>query len=156
MDGEPSQKGEFTRKFDREVLKDEAAAIEELEAQKRKVHAEEEAVESELRKVEDVLNYRSKWLRDRFKTMHEPSGLDFRGRRFEFDKLSTCGPGWLEFRCRPTDTGLGIILESYMQLEGKFKKKYDYVTFPKTSVDVERAKKFVESKIFEFALAYQG
>lgn len=153
--GGEGSRGEFTRKFDRDVLKDEKAGLEELEAQKKKVQAEESAVDVELKKLEDILTYRATWLRDRFKMMTEPK-VDFRGRRFEFVKLGNAGPGWLEFKCRQTDTGLGIILESFMQLEGKFKKKYDYVTFPKTGIDLDRAKKFVESKIFEFALAYQG
>jgi hypothetical protein len=148
-------RGEFTRKFDRDVLKDEKAGLEELEAQKKRQKAEESAVDGELKKLDELLAYRAGWLRDRFKTMVEPK-IDFRGRRFEFEKLGNAGPGWLEFKCRQTDTGLGIILESFMLLEGKFKKKYDYVTFPKTGVDVDRAKKFIESKIFEFALAYQG
>jgi len=43
-----------------------------------------------------------------------------------------------------------------MQLEGKFGKRYDYVNFQKTGVDVARAKKFVENKIYEFATDYQG
>src|SRR5262249_28162143 len=120
-------RGEFTRKFDRDVLKDDRAALEELEAQKKKLHAEESATDGELKKLDDTLAYRANWLGARFKTMSEPK-IDFRGRRFEFQKLGNAGPGWLEFKSRQTDTGLGIILESFMLLEGKFKKKYDYVT----------------------------
>jgi hypothetical protein len=151
----PDPRGDFTRKFDRDVLKDDSAALEELEAQRAKQRAEEEGVEGEFVKLANVLQYRANWLQDRFKGVIEPKGLSFRGRRFEFPKKEKAGPGWIEFRSHLTDTGLGIILESFMELDGKFKKKYDYITFPKVGVDVERAKKFVENKIFEFALEYQ-
>jgi hypothetical protein len=42
-----------------------------------------------------------------------------------------------------------------MELEGQFPRRHDYVNFPKESVNLERAKRFVESKLFEFAGPYQ-
>lgn len=149
-------RGEFTRKFDRDVLKDESAAIEELEAQRKRQQEEEAGLEGEFGKLAEILAYRAKWLSERFPGVTEGSKIDFRGRRFEFPKRETVGPGWMEFRSRLTETGLGITLECFMQLEGKFAKRYDYVNFPKTGVDVTRAKKFVENKIFEFAMDYQA
>jgi hypothetical protein len=148
-------RGEFTRKFDRDVMKDDSAAREELEAQRKRQQQEEAGVEGELAKLDEILEYRSKWLAERFKGVTE-SKVDFRGRRFEFPKKGGMGPGWIEFRSKLTETGLGITLESYMALDGKFAKKFDYMNFPKESVDVTRAKKFVENKIFEFAMHYQG
>lgn len=150
-------RGEFTRKFDREVMKDDTAAFEELEAQRQKQRSEEQGVESEFAKLSSILEYRAQWLNGRFvgvKDSKEAGGA--RNRRFEFPVRDKVGPGWIEFRAHLTDTGLGITLECFMELEGKFKKKYDYINFPKTSVDAERAKKFVENKIFEFALDYQA
>lgn len=147
-------RGEFTRKFDRDIMKDDTAALEELEAQRRKQKQEETGLDAEFHKLADILEYRSKWIRDRFTGVTEPGGLDFKGRRFEFPQRDKFGPGWIEFRSRLTDTGMGITLECFMALEGKYKKKYDYMNFPKTGVDIERAKKFVENKIFEFAMDY--
>ncbi len=147
------QRGEFTRKFDREVLKDETAVIEELEAQKKAKLEEEAGLESEFKKLLEILEYRAKWLAERFKCTE--TKVEWKGRRFEFPKNKTAGPGYMEFRTRLTETGLGITLECTMGLEGKFAKRHDYVNFPKTNVDVARAKKFVENKIFEFATDYQ-
>src|SRR5262249_55047867 len=113
-------------------------------------------LEGEFKKLANILQYRAQWLQDRFKGVTEAQNLGFKGRRFEFPKKEKAGPSWIEFRTHLTDTGLGITLECFMELEGKFKKKYDYINFPKTAIDVERAKKFVENKIFEFAVDYQG
>jgi hypothetical protein len=153
----PDPRGEFTRKFDRDVLKDETAAIEELEAQRKLQQAEDAGVEGELKKLDEVLAYRAKWLSERFQGVTEPGKkLEFRGRRFEFPRRGNVGPGWLEFRARLNETGLGITFECQMELEGKFSKRYDYMSFPKAFVDLARAKKFVENKIVEFAMDYQG
>lgn len=151
------QRGEFTRKFDRDVLKDESAVVEELEAQRKRQQAEEAGLEGEFVKLNEILAYRAKWLSERFPGVTESAGMkDPRGKRFEFPVKDKVGPGWMEFRSRMTETGLGITLECFMQLDGKFTKRYDYVNFPKTGVDVTRAKKFVENKIFEFAMDYQA
>jgi hypothetical protein len=153
----PDPRGEFTRKFDRDVLKDESAAIEELEAQRKRQQTEEAGLEGEFQKLDTILDYRARWLAERFSGVKEPERKpEFRGRRFEFPRRVSGGPGWMEFRARLTETGLGITFECFMQLEGKFTKKYDYVNFQKAGVDVARAKKFVESKILEFAMDYQG
>jgi hypothetical protein len=146
----PTGRGEFTRKFDREILGDESAAKEEEEIRQRLASAEEKALEEEFLKIMEILEYRSAWIKNRFEGCVEPGKLGFRGRRFEFkddDKLI----GWLEFRTRLTDSQQAIMIQSFMQLEGQFDKRCDYVTFPKEKVNGERAKKFIESKIMEFA-----
>lgn len=150
-----SERGEFTRKFDREVLQDVTAEAEEREVQRRKVEAEDQALESEFRKVLEVLDYRSKWLKERFPGLREPGGIDFRGRRFEFQDKQGKQVGWIEFRTRLSDSQQAIVIESFMQLEGGFTKRYDYVSFPKQQVNVDRTRRFVESKLFEFAGPYQ-
>ena len=149
-------RGEFTRKFDREIMKDDTAALAELEAQRARQRAEEDGVETEFAKLAAILDHRAAWLMPRFKGVSDVKNLNFRGRRFEFPKRDKAGPGWIEFRSHLTDTGLGITLECFMELEGKFKKKYDYITFPKTGLDPEKAKKFVENKLYEFGTEYQA
>ncbi len=147
-------RGEFTRKFDRDILGDETAADEELKARQLASLKEDGAVESEFAKILSVLEYRAKWLTERFEGCTEVTSVDFRGRRFEF-KSKGKNVGWIEFRAKLTDSEMGITVESNMELEGQFPRRHDYVTFPKEQVPLERAKKFIESKLMEFAGPYQ-
>jgi hypothetical protein len=147
-------RGEFTRKFDRDILGDETAAEDEKQARKLLALKEDEVVQAEFNKILSVLEYRAAWLTERFQGCAEATSIDFRGRRFEFkDKGKLVG--WIEFRTHLTDSKMGITIESYMELEGQFPKKHDYVTFPKENVKLERAKTFIESKLMEFAGPYQ-
>lgn len=150
-----SERGEFTRKFDREILQDATADAEERDVQRRKLQAEDVALEAEFLKVMSVLEYRSSWLRERFPAMREPGKLDFRGRRFEFSSKAGAVVGWVEFRTRLSDSQQAIVIESFMQLEGVFARRYDYVSFPKEAVNLDRSRRFIESKLLEFAGPYQ-
>lgn len=150
-----SERGEFTRKFDREILQDATADAEERDIQRRKLQAEDVALEAEFLKVMSVLEYRSSWLRERFPAMREPGKLDFRGRRFEFSSKAGAVVGWVEFRTRLSDSQQAIVIESFMQLEGVFARRYDYVSFPKEAVNLDRSRRFIESKLLEFAGPYQ-
>lgn len=150
-----TERGEFTRKFDREILQDATAEAEEREVQRRRIVAEEAALEAEFLKVMNVLEHRGNWLRERFPRMREPGSLDFRGRRFEFCDATGAVVGWIEFRTRLSDSQMAIVIESFMQLEGVFGRRYDYVSFPKEAVNLDRTRRFVESKLFEFAGPYQ-
>ncbi len=149
-----AERGEFTRKFDRDILRDETAAEEEREAQRRLELAEDAALEAEFNKILSVLDYRAAWLRDRFPSCRDVGGA-FRGRRFEFSDGAGKAVGSVEFRVRLTDSQQGIALESFMELEGSFPRRHDYVNFPKEQVNLDRAKRFVESKLLEFAAPYQ-
>lgn len=150
---EPTR-GEFTRKFDREILGDETAAEEEREAQRLKLAAHDNALEEEFEKILAILDYRSQWLRSRFSECKQVTALEFRGRRFEFVKDGKLR-GWIEFRTRLTDSQQGIAIESFMELEGAFARKHDYVTFPKEKINMDKAKRFVEAKIMQFAGPWQ-
>jgi hypothetical protein len=149
-----TKRGEFTRKFDRDILGDETAAAAEETARELALVKEDEAVDAEFNKILSVLEYRATWLTERFEGCSEATSVDFRGRRFEFkDKGKIVG--WIEFRTHLTDSKMGITIESFMQLEGHFPKRHDYVTFPKENVKLDRAKKFIENKLMEFAGPYQ-
>lgn len=148
------QRGEFTRKFDRDILGDESAAQAEEQHRRLAVEAQDKALEAEFHRIMAVLEYRAQWLRERFTGCTEPAHLSFRGRRFEFTHEGK-QVGWLEFHTRLTDSQQGILVQSFMELAGQFPKRCDYVSFPKEKVNLERVKKFVESKIFEFAGPYQ-
>ena len=58
-------------------------------------------------------------------------------------------------RTKLSDSQQAIVIESFMQLEGAFARRYDYVSFPKESVNLDRSRRFVESKLLEFAGPYQ-
>ncbi|MCO5165703.1 MAG: hypothetical protein M9894_04965 [Planctomycetes bacterium] len=150
-----TERGEFTRKFDREILHDASAEAEEREVQRRRLAAEDSALEAEFLKVLNILEHRGGWLRERFPRLREPKSLDFRGRRFEFADAGGTVVGWIEFRTRLSDSQQAIVIESFMQLDDVFTRRYDYVSFPKESVSVDRARRFVESKLLEFAGPYQ-
>ncbi len=152
-----AERGEFTRKFDRDILRDETAADEEREVQRLREQAEDKALEAEFEKILSVLEYRSSWLRDRFPRCREvAAGPAVRGRRFEFTDAAGNLVGWIEFRTRLTDSELGIALESYMELSGRWDRpRHDYVNFPKEQVNLDRTKRFVEAKLLEFAAPYQ-
>lgn len=150
------ERGEFTRKFDRDILGDSSAAEEEREALRRASLVKDAELEAEFQKVFSVLDYRAAWLRERFKSLREVTSLDFRGRRFEFvpgedGKVV----GWIEFRVRLTDSQQGIRIESFMELDGQFPRRHDYVNFPKDNVSLDRVKRFIESKLLEFAGPFQ-
>jgi len=149
------ERGEFTRRFDREILGDETAASEEREARRRHLEAEDRALGAEFQKILSVLDYRATWLHDRFPACREASGIGFRGRRFEFVDAAGQQVGWIEFHAHLTDSLQGIALESFMELQGKFPRRHDYVNFPKENVSLDRVKRFVESKLLEFAGPFQ-
>lgn len=153
-----AERGEFTRKFDREILRDASAEAEEREVARRRVDAENAALEAEFLKILTILDYRARWLQDRFPACREKaSGEDgARGRRFEFTNPAGEVVGWIEFRTRLSDSQQAIVIESFMELKGAFPRRHDYVTFPKEHVHVDRTKRFVESKLFEFSGPYQS
>lgn len=148
------QRGEFTRKFDRDILGDDTAAQEEELHRARALELQDKALEAEFHRIMSVLEYRAQWLRDRFPNCVEPKQLGFRGRRFEFVHGNET-VGWLEFHTRLTDSQQGILVQSFMELQGQFPKRCDYVSCPKEKVNLERIKKFIESKLLEFAGPYQ-
>lgn len=151
-----TERGEFTRKFDRDILGDESAAAEEAEAQRLLAEQQDQALEREFQKVQSVLEYRAQWLKERFPECEDKGGQGFRGRRFEFRSANSGKMiGWIEFRIRLTDSQQGIVVESTMELEGHFPRRHDYVNFPKENLSLEKAKRFVESKLMEFAGPYQ-
>ena len=42
-----------------------------------------------------------------------------------------------------------------MELEGSFPRRHDYVNFPKERVSIDKVKRFVESKLMQFATSWQ-
>ena len=63
--------------------------------------------------------------------------------------------GTIQFQTRLTESLQGITVESTMDLEGDFPRRHDYVNFPKERVQIDRVKRFVETKLMQFAAAWQ-
>ncbi|MBL4844412.1 MAG: hypothetical protein JKY65_02700 [Planctomycetes bacterium] len=149
-----SGRGEFTRKFDRDILGDATAEEEERVAQEEALKAEDSALEEEFQKILAVLDYRAKWLTRRFPECKNVDKLDFRGRKFEFSQGGQLR-GTIQFQTRLTESLQGITVESTMDLEGAFPRRHDYVNFPKERVQIDRVKRFVETKLMQFAADWQ-
>lgn len=146
-------RGEFTRKFDREILGDATAEAEEREAKRKAVLQEDRALEEEFEKIIAILDYRARWLTERFAECRDVP-VEFRGRRFEFTSGGKLR-GSIQFQTRLTDSEQGITVESTMDLEGAFPRRHDYVNFPKERVQIDRVKRFVEAKLTEYAGAWR-
>jgi len=142
--------GEFTRKFERDILGHEVP-----EAQDDTELKIKNAL-NEITKLYGLIEDRKEWLRQRFSNIEETeikeetaAGLCC---KFKKDDDHTKN-GHLEFRCRDNDTHQAIFLECSMQT-GDGPMQNDYVSFPVDRVNIERAKKFIQDKIFAFAKAY--
>jgi hypothetical protein len=142
--------GEFTKKFEREILgHDVTDAPEDAEAKVRK------SLE-EIKKLYNLILERRDWLRQRFKNIKEEEIKDgtAAGLSCTFEKdPEHPHSGRLEFRCRDNETHQAIFLECTIEIEGQ-QPSNDYVSFPVDRVNEARAKKFIQDKIFAFAKAY--
>ncbi len=145
--------GEFTRKFDRDILKLPGAKEREESARESSERRKKEAIEAELAKIEGLLQYRKDWLQQRFSNIVLSTPDD--GRRGLALSLEKDGQqAHLEFSYRLNDSGLAVLLES--RTGAGDKKLYDYTSFPAERVEYDRAKNFIEAKILEFAKDYAG
>lgn len=143
--------GEFTRKFDREILKLPGSKEREETAREHKERKKRERIEAELAKIEGLLQYRKDWLKERFSNIVLSAPEE--GRRGLVLSLEKDGvQAFLEFNYRLNDSGLAVLLES--RTGAGEKKLYDYTSFPAESVEYDRAKNFIEAKILEFAKEY--
>ncbi len=142
--------GEFTRKFDRDILKLPGSEEREASAKARQEAKKNELLEAELAKIEGLLQYRKDWLKQRFANIAVTKPEGKRG------LLLTLGEGpeqaSLEFVYRLNDSKLAVLLESRTGTDAK--KLYDYTSFPAEKVEYDRAKNFIEAKILEFARDY--
>ncbi|TET34645.1 MAG: hypothetical protein E3J72_13795 [Planctomycetota bacterium] len=142
--------GEFTKKFEREILgHDVPDAPEDAEAKVGKSL-------KEIRKLYNLILERRDWLRQRFSNISEEE-IDEEtaaGLRCRFEKdADHPNEGRLEFHCRDNETHQAIFLECTVEIEGQ-QPSNDYVSFPVDRVNEARAKKFIQDKIFAFAKAY--
>ncbi|MHC4663208.1 MAG: hypothetical protein ACYS8W_16220 [Planctomycetota bacterium] len=142
--------GEFTRKFEREVMgRDVPDAPGDTEVKSR------EALNQIIR-LYGLIEERKDWLRQRFPNIVEKETKDEEaaGLRCDFPKDGDHPKsGRMEFRVRDNETHQAIFLECTIEIEGE-KPVNDYVSFPVDRVNEAKARKFIQDKIFIFAKSY--
>jgi len=145
--------GDFTRQFDKRIMKKPLPEDSETEEQRRE-RLTREKFGAEMAKIAERLDHRADFLSQRFPNMvHETDGIS--GSTYIF-RASDKQPrnGTLQFSLRPTDTLEALTVRMEMTIDGVCEKKSDYITFPVDKVDVDKANAFIEQSIFEFARLY--
>ena len=142
--------GEFTRKFEREIMGHEVPdAPDSSETRVKKAL-------DEITKLYSLIEERKDWLRQRFTNIVEEETKDTTAAglccNFPKDKDHPRA-GKLEFRCRSNETHQAIFLEGTIEIDGE-QPVNDYVSFPVERVNEAKAKKFIQDKIFAFAKEY--
>ncbi|GIW71618.1 MAG: hypothetical protein KatS3mg102_1160 [Planctomycetota bacterium] len=149
--------GEFTGKFDREILK--SHLVDPAQQQREREQREQQRLEQELHQIGKIIDHRRKFLLERFANAladeeTPPPGVPGMALRFEPDGVLRKAKFVL--RARPNDSRLAIVIEARYEIAGLQHPSYDYITLPVTQVDLERARRFIEAKLIDFARAYVG
>ncbi len=156
--GEPqkSKPGEFTTKFDREILRSKAAEGEAARLEAEKEHAEHERIGEHLRAIQDIVEKRARFIVERFPGARR-GDLGGVGWRFEFaggGEAAGAPIAAFQVRARLNDTRLAILVESEIEIPSRSVREKDYISIPLTTFDLERARNFIETKLFDFARHY--
>jgi hypothetical protein len=146
--------GDFTNRFDREVLRSQMAELQAKEKEGEKARREEEAVDRRLAEIGAILEKRAAFIRERFPGA-APEPIEGAGFRFAFGPRAKREKGaTFSIRARANDSRLAILVESDFEIPDAGVRERDYVSVPVREADIERARKFVEAKLLDFARAY--
>ena len=146
--------GEFTSKFDREILNDRMAEKEAETARSQKEQAEVDRVAQMLDEIGNVLQDRARFIRDRFDNAAESVPEGAVGFHFDFTATDDRREAKLWIRARLNDSQLAIRLESRFEVPTLQRKQSVYVNVPTTiEPNLERARRFVEHRKRAAALA---
>jgi hypothetical protein len=145
--------GDFTNRFDREILRSKMAELEEEKNRSAKEQKELDKIEQVLLEIGRLLDRRASFLSERFgnSAREEIGGVGF---KFRFDPSGDRRRAAFSMRARVNDSRLAILLESNFEIPDQSVKQYDYMSLPVQRVDLERARRFVEAKLLDFARAY--
>ena len=149
--------GEFTSRFDKEILKSTLAEQNKKALDKAKEQADQDKIDADVREIGKLLDRRSGFLKERFPNS-VPEKIDHLGFKLSFtqtgDKKSPAGSFFL--RTRANESRMAILVESQYEIPSKGVKEYDYISLPTLKVDMDKAKRFIESKLLDFARVYVG
>ncbi len=148
--------GDFTSRFDREIIRSQMAEAAAKESAADKERREAERVESQLAEIGKILDRRAAFLRERFPNAspEECAGVGFKLRFLPKAGRPAGATFWL--RARVNESRLAILVESNFEIPDAGAKEYDYVTLPVQRPEIERARSFIEAKLLDFARVYVG
>jgi hypothetical protein len=148
--------GDFTNRFDKEILRSKMAEIEDAKNRFAEEKKELEKIERDLAEIGRLLDRRAGFLRERFSNsaQQEIGGIGF---KFTFQPTADRQRSAVfSIRARANDSRLAILIESNFEVPEIAAKEYDYVTIPVKKMDLDRAKQFIEAKLLDFARIYTG
>lgn len=146
--------GDFTNRFDREILRSKMAEIDEAKNRGAKEQEELDKIERDLGEIGALLDRRAGFISERFSNgvRENIGGIGF---RFGFKATpERPRPAVFSLRARANESRLAILIESNFEIPESGTKEYDYITIAVAKMDLERAKQFVEAKLLDFARAY--
>lgn len=148
--------GDFTTRFDAEILKSKMAEMEAAKAKEAKAKAEVDRVDRLLAEVAEILEHRAKFIVERFPNATPVANEDSSqvGFAFAFSETTDRKAATFSLQAKIKESRLAIIVESRMKVPCVQRVLYDYVTMPTNQPDVERARRFIEGKLFDFARDY--
>jgi hypothetical protein len=148
--------GDFTSKFDKEILKSAMAEQQKKALDAAKEKAEQDRIDQDVLEVGKILQRRAGFIKDRFPNAVEEK-VEFTGFRFQFQATADKKAAVFFMRARTNESRMAVLVESQWELPNAAKKiEYDYITLPVQKVDMDKAKRFIETKLLDFARLYVG
>jgi hypothetical protein len=147
--------GEFTSRFDKEILKSHLAEENKKKLEAAKEQAEQDRIDADVKKIGEISDRRVPWIRERFPNA-EQEKVDHAGFRFRFNQTPERKAASFLLRVRTNESRMAIMVESQYEVPASKVKEYDYISLPTQKVDFDKAKRFIEAKIFDFAKIYVG
>ena len=147
--------GDFTNRFDREILKSEMAKINTEKLKEAEEKKEAERIDVFLEDIDKLLARRAAFVTERFKNS---TAVDLPGAGFQYSfkadgKLKAAD---FSITARINDSRMAVHVESFYEIPDVKAKEKDYITIPLQKLDLDRAKRFIESKLLDFARLYSG
>lgn len=147
--------GEFTSRFDKEILKSHLAEQNKKALEKQKELAEQDRIDTDVKEIGKVLDRRSGFLKERFPNAVQDK-VDYIGFKLSFTQTAEKKAASFFLRTRTNDSRMAILVESQYEIPSRNLKEYDYISLPTQKVDMDKAKRFIETKLLDFARIYVG
>lgn len=147
--------GEFTSRFDKEILKSALAEQNKKALEQAKEKAEQDRIDLDVKEIAKIAERRVPWIKERFPNAEEEK-VDHLGFRFRFNQTPERKAASLLIRVRTNDSRMAIMVESQYEVPVNKVKEYDYISLPTQKVDMDKAKRFIETKLLDFAKVYVG
>ena len=147
--------GEFTTRFDKEILKSHLAEQQKKALEAQKEQSEQSRVENEVKEIGKILERRAPFLRERFPNAQQET-VDYTGFKLNFAQTGERKSASFFLRTRLNDSKMAILVESQYEIPSRNIKEYDYISLATVKVDMDKAKRFIEAKLLDFARIYVG